>query len=673
MTEAGALLWTPSGPFKQRTNMMAFMRWLDTKRGLQFEAYDDLWRWSVSDVATFWGAFADYAKVQFRTEPLGVLGRREMPGAEWFPGSSINFAEEVFRDRSPEGTALHAAAEGRDLKAVTWSALFEDVQRMALFLKGRGVGRGDRVAAYMPNIEQTVTSFLAAASLGAVWSSCSPDLGSASVVDRFTQIEPKVLIVCDGYLYGGRPFDRRAAVDEILRALGTVETIVHVPHLDPEAPAPRADAVSYTDALASIPEERLQDFAFDPTPFEHPIWVCYSSGTTGRPKAIVHGHGGIVLEMLKVHLLHNDMKPGDRSLFFTTTGWVMWNIAVSTLLVGGTPILYDGHPFQPDPTVLWDLAARAKVRLFGTSPSYIQQMMRLGVSPMAAHAFPSLQCVTLAGSPATPETMEWVYRHVKADLWVTSQSGGTDVASGFVGASPLDPVHAGEIQVRMLGVDVCSLDDAGRELHGEAGELVIRQPMPSMPLGFWGDTGDDRYCDAYFRTYPGLWRHGDFLEVTERGTCLIPGRSDATLNRHGVRIGTAEIYRVVERLAGVADSIVVNVELPDGRFFMPLFVQMRDGAAFDDVIADAITTALRSECSARHVPDAIFRTPEVPYTLTGKKIEVPLKRILSRTPVDKAVNTSALRNPEALEFYLRFSENWPYAYTARPKYRAKNR
>jgi len=645
MTSEGALLWTPSPERVARSNIAAFQAWLMRERGVQVADYHALWRWSVDDIEAFWAAIWDYFAIDSPTPPTRVLGRCDMPGAEWFAGASVNYGAHILRNATPDRPALLAQTEGEALRPVAWADFAAAVRRFAEGLRRVGVAPGDRVASVLPNVPEAAIALTACATVGAVWTSCAPEFGVAGIVDRFAQLAPKVLLVSDGYPFGGKWFDRRSEGAELVRLLPSVKTVVH---LSRRAGIEIDGAIAWPAFLADDPGASA--FVCEAAPFDHPLWVLFSSGTTGIPKAIVHSHGGVTLELSKTMAFHLDLHPGERMFFYATTGWVVWNIVVSALLVGATPLLYDGHPAFPEPDALWRLAETSAATVFGVSPTYVQQMIDAGVRPRDRRNLSRLECIFLSGSPATPESMAWCYDAVKEDVWVASQSGGTDVASGFVGASPTLPVYAGEIQCPMLGVDVVAFDDAGRETVGELGELVVRQPMPSMPLRFWNDPDDRRYRESYFEAFPGVWRHGDFLKINSRGGCYIYGRSDATLNRYGVRIGAAEIYRIVDGDPAVADSLIVSLDLPGGGFFMPLFVALRDGVSEEFAEIDTrLRTQLRQGASPRHVPDRIVRVSAIPFTLTGKKMEVPVKRILmGANPVDVA-NRDAMRDPAALD------------------------
>jgi acetoacetyl-CoA synthetase len=642
-------LWQPPAELVEASRLAEYMRWLEAERGLSFGSYEELWRWSVDDLEGFWGSIWDFFGVRADGERAAVLGSREMPGAEWFPGTRLNYAEHVFAGKDEEETAILHASELRELGELSWGDLRSQVAAVAAGLRELGLGPGDRVVAYMPNIPEAIVAFLASASIGAVWSSCSPDFGPASVIDRFAQIEPKVLFAVDGYSYGGKRFDRREVLAELQGAMPSLERTVVLPYLepDPDLGALR-DAICW-DELAAAGESA--ELAFERVPFDHPLWVLYSSGTTGLPKAIVQGQGGILLEHLKKLHLHVDAHPGDRLFWFTTTGWMMWNFLVSGLLTRAAIVLYDGSPGHPDMGVLWDLAERAGVTMFGTSASYIAACMKDGVEPGAGRDLSRLKAVGSTGSPLAPEGFDWVYEHLGAGTWLFSTSGGTDLCTAFVGGVVLLPVYRGELQGRALGAAVEAWDEEGRSVVGEVGELVVTEPMPSMPVRFWGDEDGSRYRASYFEQYPGVWRHGDWIEITERGTAVIYGRSDSTINRSGVRMGTSEIYRAVLGVDEILDALVVDVPRPGTEGWMPLFVVLREGAELDDELRKEIARRVRSNCSPRHVPDEVFQIAEVPRTLSGKVLEVPVKRILMGTPAEKAASRDSLANPAALDYF----------------------
>ncbi len=599
--------------------------------------YDDLWRWSVTDLEGFWGAVWDFFDVMASAPYERVLGRRGMPGAQWFPGARLSYAEHFFRGRDDAAVAIRHASELRELSTWSWGELREQTARLATGLRGLGVRPGDRVAAYMPNIPETIAAFLASASLGAVWSSAAPEFGARSVIDRFAQIKPKVLLAVDGYRYGGRDFDRETVVEQIAGETGA--QVVRFGYLDG----------------SGWPPELIADGAplrFAQLPFDHPLWVLYSSGTTGLPKAIVHSQGGILLEHLKKLHLHLDAQEGDRLFWFTTTGWMMWNFLVGALLTPASIVLYDGNPATPDLGALWSLAEETAMTMFGTSASYIAACMNAGVEPRSGRDLGALRAVGSTGSPLSPEGFAWVYEHVGADTWLFSTSGGSDLCTAFVGGVPTLPVHSGELQARSLGAKVEAFDEDGNALVGEVGELVLTDPMPSMPIGFWGDEDGSRLRESYFSAYPGVWRHGDWIEITERGTAIIHGRSDSTINRGGIRMGTGEIYRAVLAVDEVVDALVVDVPREGTDGWMPLFVVLRDGERLAEDLVVRIKARVREDCSPRHVPNEVHQIAEVPRTLSGKALEVPVKRILMGEPPDKAASRESLANPDALDYFV---------------------
>ena len=643
MSRDPTVLWQPGEEFAGRTRMRAYMRWLAAERDVSAASYAELWRWSVDDLEAFWSSIAEYFGVRFHEPPTATLASRAMPGAQWFAGSTLSYPEHIFRDRDDDAVAIRHASELRPLTEMTWGELRTLTARIQAGLRELGVTRGDRVVAYMPNIPEAIAAFLAVAGLGAIWSSCSPDFGARSVVDRFAQIEPKVLLAVDGYRYGGRDFDRGAVVDAIHAEVGG--TLVRLGYLD---------ASGWQDGFLGPSDSALD---LEPVPFDHPLWVLYSSGTTGLPKAIVHGHGGILLEQLKKLNLHLDAHAGDRIFWFTTTGWMMWNFLAGVLLTPASIVLYDGNPGTPSLDRLWELAAEAQITCFGTSAAFIAGCMKAGVRPAAGRDLSALRSVGATGSPLSPEGFRWVYDELGADTWLFSTSGGTDVCTAFVGGVPLEPVYVGELQGHSLGCDVQAFDEDGRALVDEVGELVITQPMPSMPLFFWGDPEGERLREAYFEMYPGIWRHGDWIELTSRGTAIIYGRSDSTINRGGIRMGTSEIYRAVLALDEIVDALVVDVPRAGEENWMALFVVLREGAELGDELRAAIARRIREDCSPRHVPDDVYTVAEVPRTLSGKVLEVPVKRILSGTPPERAASRDSLANPAALDWFAEFARS----------------
>jgi acetoacetyl-CoA synthetase len=646
----GELLWEPSPELVERSRLSEFMRWLERERGLELGDYHQLWQWSVDDLDGFWSAIWEFFEVQADGDPSPVLASREMPGARWFPNTSLNYAEHIFAGKRAEEVAILHASELRELDEVRWGELRQQVAAVAAGLRELGVGRGDRVVAYVPNIPEAIVAFLATASLGAVWSSCSPDFGPASVVDRFAQIEPKVLFAVDGYRYGGKDFDRREVVARLQEAMPSLERTVVLPYLDPDPDlAPLRDQIRWQELLQLGGTAELR---FERVPFDHPLWVLYSSGTTGLPKAIVQGQGGILIEHLKKLNLHIDAHPGDRLFWFTTTGWMMWNFIVSGLLTEAAIVLYDGNPGHPDLNTLWDLAERAGVTMFGTSAAYIAACMKAGIEPGSGRDLGALKAIGSTGSPLSPEGFDWIYEYVGRETWLFSTSGGTDLCTAFVGGAVTLPVHRGEIQARALGAAVEAWDEDGKPVVEEVGELVVTAPMPSMPLYLWGDEDGSRYRESYFEMFPGVWRHGDWLELTRRGTAIIYGRSDSTINRGGIRMGTSEIYRAVLGIDEIVDALVVDLPRPGTDGWMPLFVVLREGAELDAELPREIARRVREQCSPRHVPDEVFEIDEVPRTLSGKALEVPVKRILMGTPMEKAASRDSLANPRSLDYFV---------------------
>ena len=652
--QTGELLWEPPAAMVQGSAMTRYMRWLESERGLSFDGYPALWEWSVTEVEAFWGSIWDYFDVRSPTPYSSVLQRRTMPGARWFEGAQINYAEHLFRDRDDSEAAILHASELRELDQLSWGELRTQVAEVASGLRRLGVGPGDRVAAYLPNIPEAVVAFLATASIGATWSSCSPDFGPGSVVDRFAQIEPKVLFAVDGYSYNGKEFDRRAVLAGLEAEMPSLRHTVVLPYLDPD---PDLSALRNPTRWQDLRKEGAgAELTFEPVAFDHPLWILYSSGTTGLPKAIVQGQGGILLEHLKKLHLHVDGQRGDRLFWFTTTGWMMWNFIVSGLLTEAAIVLYDGSPGHPDLGVLWDLADRAGITSFGTSASYIATCMKDGVEPGSGRDLSALRSVGSTGSPLSPEGFDWVYRQLGEETWLFSTSGGTDVCTAFVGGVPLLPVYRGELQGRALGAKVEAFDEQGNSVIDEVGELVITEPMPSMPLFLWGDGDGSRYRASYFDQYPGIWRHGDWIEITSRGTAVIYGRSDSTINRQGVRMGTSEIYRAVQAIPEVLDALVVDVPRPGTEGWMPLFVVLRQGADLDEELEAEIKRRIRERCSPRHVPNQIYRIDEVPRTLSGKVLEVPVKRILMGTAAEETASRDSLANPAALDYFVELAE-----------------
>jgi acetoacetyl-CoA synthetase len=657
----GAVLWEPDDKTVRDARITRFMTWLADGRGPRFGGYTELWQWSVAQPAAFWTAIWDYFEVlgEWDHDPASVLTGDTMPDVHWFSGATLNYARNALRTAwiDPDRPAIIFDSERSRAGVLTYAQLAAEVARVARGLRALGVSRGDRVAALLPNVPEAVIGLLAAASLGAIWSSCSPDFGARSVTDRFAQIEPKVLIACDGYGYGGKEYSRAGMLAEVVQALPDLSAVVLVNLLDEADWSPPSGLPQLTtwEDLGTSAAAGPHEPEFEEVPFEHPLWVVYSSGTTGLPKPIMHGHGGVVLEHLKALGLHQDLRPGDVFTWYTTTGWMMWNYLAGGLLSGVTIVLYDGSATYPETGRLWQLAASRGVTYLGVGAPYLVACMKAGLHPGADVDLSRLRGIGSTGSPLPPEGFDWVYQDVKPDLLLGSFSGGTDVCTGFVGPNPLLPVRSGIIAGRCLGAAVEAYDDDGKPVLGQVGELVITVPMPSMPVGFWNDPDGARYRESYFDTYPGVWRHGDWIEIRPDGGCVIYGRSDATLNRGGVRMGTSEFYRVVEAAPEVADSLVVDtgrLGSDDGRLI--LFVVPADGCEVDDDLKQKLRAALRAQLSPRHVPDEIHQVPGIPRTLSGKKLEIPVRKILLGTEPEQAADPNALANPEVLGSFGRF-------------------
>lgn len=658
----GTRLWEPSEARIQGTGLHAFTRWVNQQYETRIADYHDLWRWSVEDIARFWEAIWIYYKVEASQGYTAVLPDKTMPGARWFVGARLNLAEYLLKQADlgdPHRTAIFADSECFESRKISWVDLRDQVARLATHLRNAGVQPGDRVVAYIPISIEAVVAMLASISIGAVWSSCSPDFGSKSVLERFQQISPKVLLTITGYRYNGKVFDRTAEVRTIVDSLPSLAQIIHLPWLDAERSGPShslrySNVVSWAQALDN--DATHANFQFEHVEFSHPAWILYTSGTTGLPKGIVHGQGGALLEFIKFGHLHDDLQPDSVKFYFTSTGWTMFNMLVGGFATGSAIVLYDGCPTYPSKDALWEISARCGVTYFGTSPTFVNSLAASGYSPPKQFDLSSIRTVAMTGSPVSPENFAWFYEHVGKDIHVFSMSGGTDVATAFVGPAPTLPVIAGEIQAPCLGVDACAFDDDAQPVVGDDGELVIRQPIPSMPLFFWNDEGHARYRDSYFETFPGIWRQGDLIRFNAAGGSIILGRSDSTLNRYGIRIGTAEIYRTVEAIEGIADSLIVNLELPGSTSFMPLFVVLEEGVQLDEKLLAAIKVSLSSNCSPRHVPDKVFVIGAVPYTLTGKKQEIPVKKLLLGKDPQKAVNLGACANPEAMQYFVELAD-----------------
>jgi acetoacetyl-CoA synthetase len=641
-----SVLWSPAPDARARTRIGQYVDWLAAERSVSLTGYDELWRWSVDELEAFWASIWDFFDVRTDAPYAEVLPERIMPGARWFPGTRLNWAEHALRltGRADEDVVIIGRSQTREPETMKVSELRDAVARARTGLARLGVGPGDRIAAYLPNVPEAVIALLATASLGATWSSCAPEFGTRSVVDRFRQIEPKVLLAIDGYRFGSRVIDRTAEVAAMRAALPSLQATVVLSYLEPDATAPER-AISWDELVANP-----GPLAFEPVPFDHPLWILYSSGTTGLPKPIVHGHGGILLEHLKTLGLHHDIGPDDRFVWYPTTGWMMWNYVVSGLLVGATIVLYDGSPAHPGLDTMWRLAAEEGVTYFGTSAPFLMACLKAGVRPADEVDLSRVRGIGSTGAPLPASGFRYVVEAVSATAQLQSVSGGSDVCTAFVGASPVVPVWEGEISCRHLGCAVEAFAPDGRSVVGEQGELVITQPMPSMPVGFWNDPSGARLRAAYFEDFPGVWRHGDWITFTERGSCIITGRSDATLNRDGVRIGTAEFYAVVEAAPEVADALVIHLDEDEDRLL--LFLVLREGVTLSDVLRQRLASELRTSLSPRHVPDEIIAVRAIPRTLSGKKIEVPFNRILSGMPPDQAAARGSLADPTALDPFV---------------------
>ena len=654
--QEGTLLWEPSEKWKNQSNLYDYMAWLKREKGLEFQNYATLWQWSVDELEQFWRSIWKYFDIQSKRPYETILTSHHMPGAQWFPEATINYTEHIFRKRNNVHPAIIHSSETRKTEEVTWTQLYKDTVHLQQTLKKLDVKKGDRVVAYVANIYESVVAFLATASIGAVWSSASPDFGTQSVIDRFTQIEPKVMITVDGYTYGGKKFDRMKIAENIQSQLPTLKATIVIPYLNDNPDCRQLiNPILWEEAIKSNDQSEL---TYEYVAFNDPLWVLFSSGTTGKPKPIVQSQGGILLEHLKALTFHMDLNEDDRFFWFTTTGWMMWNFIVSGLLTGSTIILYDGNPAFPNRDQLWKFAEETKMTIFGTSASYIINNMKNNDSPGDLYDLSHLKNISSTGSPLPPEGFAWCYEHVKKDLWISSVSGGTDVCTAFILGAPILSVYAGELQCRGLGAKIESFSYDGKPKINEVGELVLTEPLPSMPIYFWNDTDGSRLHESYFDMFPGIWRHGDYLKITHRGTCVIYGRSDATINRGGIRIGTSEIYRAVDHVTEIIDSLIVDLPIDGGDSIVPLFVMMKEGYSLNESIEQSIKQQIREHCSPRHAPTHIYAVDDLPQTLNGKKLEIPVKRILMGEAVEKVVNTDSLANPRALEFFIELAKKF---------------
>ena len=651
MTLAGEVLWNPPADVEQTSQVGRFTTWLAAERGRKFSTYPELWEWSVTDLDGFWSALWDYFGIQSSAPYEAVLAERSMPGARWFPGARLNYGEQILagarRAAHPDGAVIVSLSQTRPAAKVPAGDLEDLVARARAGFVRLGIQSGDRVAAYLPSLPETVAAYLACLSLGAVWSSCAPEFGTRSVVDRLGQVQPKLLLAVDGYRFGDKAVDRSAEVAQIRAALPSLEHVVTLPYLYPdEVRVPDAQPWAEFTAEAGKLE-------FEPVPFDHPVHILFSSGTTGLPKPIVHGHGGVLLDQLKCMTFHQNLGTEDRLFFFSTTGWMAWNWLVSALAGGTSIVLADGNLLYPDLGAPWRAVAEHGISVYGVSPAFLTACRKAGIVPRETADLSGLRGVSAGGSPLTPEMFRYVYDEIGEEVFLQSFSGGTEICGGFVGGVPTLPVRAGEITTRWLGCKVEAFDENGRSIVGEEGELVLTEPLPSMPLGLWNDPDGSRFRATYFETFPGVWHHGDRITISEHGSVVISGRSDATLNRGGVRLGTGEFYTVVEALPEVADSLVVHLEDAEGGAGeLILFVVPVDEAGLSDELRARIAGDLRRNLSPRHVPDRIEAVPAIPKTITGKKLEVPVKRILQGVAPDTAASRGALQDPSALDAFV---------------------